>query len=188
MKEIMQTKTAGLQKNLTLLGVAALVIVLDQISKAYVKAHLALNSSWMPLEWLAPMMRFTHIKNTGAAFGFFQNANLVLGILAVIIVGVLIVFYQKVHIEEKLARVALGMQVGGAIGNLIDRVLDGHVTDFISVGSFPIFNIADSAVTVGVGLLLLAIYLQERKQKHLDGVETEAANQPEDSSENRHDG
>ena len=118
----MQTKTAGLHKNLTLLGVAALVIVLDQISKAYVKAQLPLNSSWMPLEWLAPIMRFTHIKNTGAAFGFFQNANLVLA-SGWIIVGVLIVLP-----EVQWRQVALGMQVGGAIRNLIDRVLDRHVT------------------------------------------------------------
>ncbi len=88
-----------------------------------------------------------------------------LGILAVIIVAVLIGFYQKLESKDKLAKVALGMQMSGALSNLIDRIAEGQVTDFISVGSFPIFNIADSCVTVGVGLLILSLYLQERSAK-----------------------
>lgn len=63
-------------------------------------------------------------------------------------------------------RVAISMQLGGALGNLIDRILFGPVTDFISVGRFPVFNIADSSITVGVGLLLLALWNAEQKEKH----------------------
>ncbi len=73
--------------------------------------------------------------------------------------------YFKSLDEPVLFRVSLSMMLGGAIGNIIDRVTQGFVTDFIAVGRFPVFNVADSAVTVGVGLMLLAIYLQEKKQK-----------------------
>jgi signal peptidase II len=59
------------------------------------------------------------------------------------------------------------MQLSGAVGNLIDRLTVGHVTDFISVGNFPVFNVADSSITIGVAILLLTVYLQERKQKIL---------------------
>jgi signal peptidase II len=62
-------------------------------------------------------------------------------------------------------RVAIAMQLGGALGNLIDRLVFGPVTDFISVGRFPVFNIADSSITVGVGLLLLALWLAERRER-----------------------
>lgn len=189
-----RNKRDAIKHNLLLFLVAAAVVLGDQASKAYVKAHLPLHQSWMPWAWLAPYFRFTHIKNTGAAFGLFQNTNLVLGILAVIIVAVLIGFYQKLESKDKLAKVALGMQIGGALGNLIDRIAEGQVTDFISVGSFPIFNIADSCVTVGVGLLILSLYLQDRSAKsgiassaEGDSSSAMAENLPEQSSENDHE-
>ncbi len=119
----------------------------------------------MPIPWLAPFFRFIYWKNTGAAFGIFQNGNTILKVLSSIIAVVVVIYYQQVPASQKLVRISMGLMLGGAIGNLIDRFTRGYVTDFISAGSFPVFNIADSCVTVGVGLLILATILEENKQR-----------------------
>ena len=147
-----------------LFTIAGIIIILDQVTKAIVRANIPFGGQWMPLEWLAPYFRFVHWQNTGAAFGLFQGGGLVFGILAVIVTVFIVIYYPQIPDEEKLMRVAISMQLGGAIGNLIDRIRFGPVTDFISVGSFPVFNIADSSITVGVGLLILALWLAERRE------------------------
>lgn len=148
-----------------LFTVAGSVIILDQISKALVRAHIPFGGRWMPLEWLAPYFRFVYWHNTGAAFGLFQQGGLIFAILAVIVAIFIILYYPQVPQEEKLMRFALALQMGGALGNLIDRIHFGPVTDFISVGDFAVFNIADACITVGVGILILAIWLAERREK-----------------------
>jgi len=148
-----------------LLGIVSLLLGLDQVTKAVVRANIPFGGSWMPLNWLAPYFRFVHWENTGAAFGMFQNGGLIFGILAVIVSAFLIIYYAQLPKDETIMRVAMSMQLAGALGNLIDRILFGPVTDFISVGTFPVFNIADSSITVGTGLLILALLLYERKQK-----------------------
>ena len=168
-----------LKHNLILILVAVVIIALDQWTKALIKANLNVTETWMPLAWLAPYARITHWHNTGAAFGLFQNANLILSIVTPIIALVILAIYQKIPQKETLMKIALGLQFGGAIGNLIDRLNQGYVTDFISVGRFPVFNIADSAVTVGVGLLILAVYLEERREKKNEAAKA-AENLPDD--------
>lgn len=148
-----------------LVVIAGLIITLDQITKALVRENIAFGGSWMPWEWLAPVFRFVHWENTGAAFGFFQGGGVVFMILAAIVALFIIFYFPQIPQDERLMRVALAMQLGGAVGNLIDRILFGPVTDFISVGTFPVFNIADSSITVGVGLLILALWISERKEK-----------------------
>lgn len=145
--------------------IAGSIITLDQITKAVVRNNIPFGGSWMPWEWLKPVFRFVHWENTGAAFGLFQGGGIVFAILAVIISVFIIYYYPQIPENEKLMRVALSMQFAGAIGNLVDRIFRGPVTDFISVGDFPVFNIADSSITVGVGLLLLTFWLSERKEK-----------------------
>lgn len=163
-----------------LIGIASLLLVLDQVTKAVVRANIPFGGSWMPLDWLAPYFRFVHWENTGAAFGMFQNGGLIFGILAVIVSAFLIIYYAQLPKDETIMRVAMSMQLAGALGNLIDRILFGPVTDFISVGTFPVFNIADSSITVGTGLLILALLLYERKQKRaavlVDGTVQESSN------------
>ena len=144
--------------------IASIVVILDQVSKALVRAFIPFGGWWMPLEWLAPYFRFVHWKNTGAAFGFFQNGGLIFTIMAVIVSIVIVIYYPQIHKEKKLMRVAMAMQLGGALGNLIDRLVFGTVTDFISVGNFAVFNIADANITVGVGLLIIALWLDERQE------------------------
>ncbi len=148
-----------------LILIVSVILILDQWTKAIVRANIPFGGQWMPLEWLAPYFRFVHWKNTGAAFGLFQGGGLIFGILAVVVARFIIVYYRSIPEDEKLMRIALSMQLGGALGNLIDRIRFGPVTDFISVGTFPVFNIADSCITVGVGLLILALWLSERKEK-----------------------
>lgn len=148
-----------------LFGVAIAIIIVDQVTKAMVRANIPYGEQWMPLKWLAPYFRFVHWNNTGAAFGLFQNGGLVFAIMAVIVSGVIIYYFPQIPREKKLIRVAMAMQMAGALGNLIDRLRFGPVTDFISVSTFAVFNVADSSITVGVGLLILALWLDDRKEK-----------------------
>lgn len=148
-----------------LFSISSLVIILDQVSKAIVRTTITFGDFWMPLEWLAPFFRFVHWENNGAAFGLFQQGGLIFGILAVIVSIFIVIYFPQIPKDETLMRVAMSLQLGGALGNLIDRILFGPVTDFISVGTFPVFNIADSSITIGVGLLVLALWLIERREK-----------------------
>jgi len=150
-----------------LFPIALAVIVLDQLTKAVVLANLPLGASWLPewLSWLSPYARFLHWTNTGAAFGSFQGGNDIIKVLAVIVILLIIGYFPSVPRTERLVRVALSLQLGGAAGNLIDRLRFGHVVDFISVGTFPVFNVADSAISVGTGLLLLGMLLFELAER-----------------------
>jgi signal peptidase II len=161
-------KGDGVQKfrdYLWLFLISGFIVVLDQYTKWLVRSNLSFAESWLPeqLQSLLPYMRIVYWHNTGAAFGLFQNGNLIFIILGFIVSGVIIYYYPHVSREDWWLKLALGLQLGGALGNLIDRLQYGHVTDFISVGSFPVFNVADSAITVGTCILLLGVYLKERK-------------------------
>jgi signal peptidase II len=120
-------------------GISGLVVLLDQVSKTVVRNNLALSASWMPLEWLAPYFRFVHWYNTGVAFGLFQGANTFFIILAITIALVIIFYFPRVPAEDWSLRLAMSLQLGGAVGNMIDRIFIGHVTDFLSFGKFPGF-------------------------------------------------
>ncbi len=170
-----------LKHYLVFVGISLLIVVLDQLTKTWIIRSLNVGESIYPIPWLAPFFRFIHWKNTGAAFGIFQNGNDVLKILTSIIAIVVAVYYYQVPEDQKLVRIPLSMMFGGAVGNLIDRFTLGYVTDFVAVGSFPVFNVADSSVTVGVGLLILAMTLEEHKaKKALETAENEAREMPTD--------
>jgi signal peptidase II len=145
--------------------IAGAVIVLDQITKYFVRTQLAFTEQWAPWSWLLPYARIVHWNNTGAAFGIFQGMNFVFAILAVIVSIVIVIYYPRVPRQDWLMRLALSLQLGGAVGNLIDRILYGTVTDFISVGNFAVFNVADSSVVVGTTLLAIDLMLKERKER-----------------------
>jgi signal peptidase II len=162
-----------------LFGIAALIIIFDQFTKNWIRTNLAIGESWVPWNWLAPFVRLVHWKNTGAAFGLFQNASIVLAILAVIVSIAIIIYFPRIPKEEKLMRVAMVMMLGGALGNLVDRLTIGYVTDFISVGNFPVFNVADSSITVGVCILVLGMWISENKAKKLAEAK-DLATKPED--------
>ena len=148
-----------------LIPTAGVLIALDQWTKAIVRQNLELGEMWMPLEWLSPYARIVHWYNTGVAFGMFQDKNLLFSILALTISVFLIIFYPKLTEDDWFLRIALGMQLGGSLGNLIDRLTVGHVTDFVSVGNFPVFNIADASISVGVAVMILGLWVEDRKEK-----------------------
>ena len=145
--------------------IASTIILLDQWTKGLVRDNLPFGAVWIPVSSLAPFFRIVHWENSGAAFGLFQGGGLIFAVMAVVVAIFIIVYYPQIPQEEKMMKIALAMQLGGALGNLIDRIRFGPVTDFISVGAFPVFNIADASITVGVGVLILALWLSERKEK-----------------------
>lgn len=154
-----------------LLPIAVTIVVLDQWTKSLIHANLPFNETWMPLAWLRPYARIVHWQNTGAAFGIAQDKGLFFTILAFFVIAVILYYFPQIPTEEIFLRLALALQLGGAIGNLIDRISRGYVTDFISVGNFPVFNVADSCITIGAGVLLVGIWIEERRNKKADTKE-----------------
>jgi signal peptidase II len=149
------------------LGVAALVFLLDQASKYVVLTSLSLGEAWNPIVILKPYFSITHVTNTGAAFGLFQDHGTLFAIVAVAVVVGMVIFYRYLPSDRIWLRVSLGLQLGGALGNLLDRVHLGTVVDFIDFKFWPVFNLADTAIVSGVAVL--AFYLlfsgQEDEQK-----------------------
>jgi signal peptidase II len=150
-----------------LIGLAGLIIGLDQWTKWLVRTNLPFQGTWLPdsLSWLSPYARIVHWYNSGAAFGSFQNGNRVFTVLAIIVIIAIVYYYPRVEVSDWTLRLAMGLQLGGAAGNLVDRLLMGKVTDFISIGTFPVFNVADSSISVGVAVLLLGVWMRERAEK-----------------------
>ena len=142
--------------------VVSAIVALDQFTKYLVIANLGLHESWAPIPALAKWLRFYHITNTGAAFGLFQDGKLFFVVVAIIVSVAILLYYRTLPGGQWLVRLSLGMQLGGALGNLIDRLLrQGRVVDFISVPYWPVFNVADSSITVGVLVLVLMMVREE---------------------------
>ena len=146
-----------------LLPIAITLVVLDQWTKTLVRINLEFNEMWMPIEWLAPYVRVVNWHNTGAAFGIFQGMNGIFMGLAFLIIIMILFYFPQIPTSDIYFRLALSLQMAGAMGNLIDRLYRGFVTDFISIGKFPVFNVADSCITMGVVVLLLGMWVEERK-------------------------
>lgn len=159
------SRRGGLRYWLLLAGVVLLTIALDQATKAYVAAHLAPYDSWMPLKAIEPVFRFTHVHNTGAAFGIFPGGGGAFLIIALVVSTAIIYFYRQLIGPQILVRLALGLQMGGALGNVIDRLRQGYVVDFFHVEFWPVFNVADSAIVVGVLLLAIEMWRLDRREQ-----------------------
>lgn len=158
------TLSQYLRDYLILFAFAAVILIIDQTTKSMVRANLALTESWSPWEWLAPYARIVHWKNTGAAFGMLPGFSDVFTVLAIIVAAAILYYFPQVPRDDWLLRLAMGLQFAGALGNLIDRLTIGWVTDFISIWIIPVFNVADLCITTGVVLLLISVWLKERKQ------------------------
>ena len=146
-----------------LIAIAGLVLALDQWSKYLVRTQLDVGQVWSPAEWLLSYARIIHWNNTGAAFGMLPTAGIVFSVVALCVSAAILYYFPRVPENQTAIRVALALQLGGALGNLIDRLVLGTVTDFISLASFPVFNVADASITVGVALLLAAMWVQDRR-------------------------
>lgn len=151
-------RTAG--RLLPSFALAAVILVADQVTKALVRDRLAEGEAWPSRDaWLA----ISHVENSGAAFGTFQGAGIWLLGATVIGVVAILVYLWRFPPTQKLHLTALSLILGGAFGNLIDRVSKGTVTDFIDPAYYPAFNIADSAVVVGVTTMFILTFLEGRK-------------------------
>jgi signal peptidase II len=151
-----------------LLGIAGVVVALDQWTKWLVQENIPFATQWLPegMEWLMPYARLVYWHNTGAAFGMFQEGAPVFTVLAFVVIGAILFYYPQIESEGWMFQLALSLQLAGAAGNLIDRLMhEGKVTDFISVGTFPVFNVADSSITVGTAVLILGVWLSERAER-----------------------
>lgn len=155
-------------KNYLMLFVfAGAIIALDQWTKWLVRQHIEFGTQWLPesLSWLMPYARLVNWHNSGAAFGMFQNGNLIFTIFAFVVIGAILYYFPLVEAADWTLKIALGLQLAGASGNLIDRLSRGKVTDFISIGVFPVFNVADASISIGVVVLLLGVWFKERSDK-----------------------
>lgn len=145
--------------------IAAAVIALDQVTKAVVRARLDLHEAWPDADWV---LHIVNVKNSGAAFGILEGQTLFLVVTSLIGVAAIVLYYLYPPLEHGLLRVALGLQLGGAAGNLIDRVRSGEVTDFINFQFWPAFNVADASISIGVVTILwflLVVELDRARQR-----------------------
>lgn len=153
-------RQATLLRGLLFLGTAAIIVALDQATKLIIKNSLDRGDQW-PEDWA---VRIVHVTNSGAAFGILQGETLFLVVTSIIAIGAIAFYYFFPPSEHPLAGVALGLLLGGALGNFINRVLEGEVVDFIKFPNFPAFNVADSSISVGIALLFIFALLSERSQ------------------------
>ena len=139
------------------IALAILIVIFDQITKVILRQTLELGDR----EWLAEFFAFSHIANDGGAFGIFGGQNTVLAVSAVVAIGVVAIYYFFPPMDHWLIRSGLALILGGAIGNLLDRIYQGHVTDFIDFIHFPAFNVADAAINVGVAAIVIALLFSD---------------------------
>ena len=132
----------------------SLVFALDQITKAVVRNNLVLYES-VPRDGV---VRITRTFNTGTAFGLFPDQTFFLILASFVGIAILLLVYRHYPLAGFPLRLSLGMQLGGAIGNLVDRVREGRVTDFIDLGFWPVFNVADASIVVGI-IILAGMFL-----------------------------
>lgn len=140
---------------------AAAVLGFDQLTKSVVRNSLALGESWPSEDWL---VKITHVTNSGAAFGILQGQSVFLTVTAVVAIAAIALYYAFPPLEHGLLRLALALQLGGASGNLLDRLRFGEVTDFVHFPHYPAFNVADSSIVIGLVVIGAFFVLAERKK------------------------
>lgn len=153
--------------------IALPVIAADQLTKLWIETNLALGESIPETGFL----RLTHIRNTGASFGMFQDQYMVLAVISVI--GICIITYLILFMYHRFqflsvtsVKIGLGLMLGGMVGNLIDRLSSGYVTDFINFSFWPAFNVADSATVVGALTLAYSFIRLAKDDELTDGKDT----------------
>ena len=138
------------------------VLVADQLTKLFIRSNFFLGQSW-PQEGF---LRITYVTNTGTAFGLLRNQTLFLIFASIIALGFLVYFYRTQAIVRPMLRLSIGLQLGGAVGNLLDRVTVGAVVDFFYVGWWPIFNLADSSIVVGMTILVVTLLFFDKSPEN----------------------
>jgi len=154
---------AGPAQWLALLAVAGTALVADQLTKSIVSGRLPLSAS------VASIGPFSihHVQNSGIAFGLFANSTTAVTLLTGAAVTAMLVFFARTAQRHPLLPVSLGLVIGGSVANLTDRVRLGHVTDFLDFAYWPAFNLADTFIVVGVGLLFASFVASDRTSPRL---------------------
>jgi signal peptidase II len=146
-----RSKTPSIRTVLLLLT-ALVVFVLDQVTKVAIR-QLLLDSGTNSIPVLGQWVKLTYVENRGAAFGLLQNQSIFFIVVGVLVVGGILVGQRYIPGHKTALALCLGMQLGGAVGNMVDRIRYGHVFDFVELPHWPVFNVADSAIVVGVAIL-----------------------------------
>lgn len=161
----MEKKTRRADAYLEMLIIAAVVFAVDQMSKYWIRTHLAFRETITPIPSIGSWFRIIHWKNTGIAFGLFQGNGWILTLIGIAVVIGIIIFSRQVVDGPPYWRIALALELGGALGNLADRLNPklGYVVDFIWIGDFPVFNLADSAIVIGAFVLIIGMMVNDSK-------------------------
>lgn len=139
-----------------------LVVAIDRWSKYYIESHM-----WpgMSIAVVDNIFHITYVLNPGAAFGILEYQTGFFVIVAIAMVGAAIWYYPRIPSKYRLLRLGIGLQVGGAIGNVIDRIRYGYVVDFLDFRIWPVFNVADMAIVIGVSCILITVLYIMRKEE-----------------------
>jgi signal peptidase II len=150
----------GFSKAVILLLTALTILVADQLTKALVVANLAIGEK---ARVLGDLVQVWYAQNRGAAFSLFQGGTVFFLIVSVLSIGMVAYFHRSLRDRTPWLHVVLGIVLGGTLGNFIDRLRQGYVTDWLSIGigdtRWPTFNVADSSVVIGIGILLVYLFL-----------------------------
>mgnify|MGYP003860072617 CR=1 FL=1 len=141
---------------------AIIVLIIDQASKALVRSLMAVGESFSVIPGI---LYITYVRNSGAAFGLLPNQKVLFFIISLTVIIFILYYNRRMKIANRLLAISLGSLLGGAAGNLIDRLFVGMVTDFIDFRVWPVFNIADSAIVISVILIAYILLTQRPKEE-----------------------
>ena len=152
--------------------VATLVVLADQSTKSLIIKYLDWGEAWNPIPSLKWLVNLTPVINEGGVCGYFQGSGLRFIIIGIVVIGAMPILWRSLPVNRALIRVSLGLLLAGGVGNLLDRLRFGHVIDFVSVEfiSWPVFNVADSAMVIGTGILGYYLFLEEEEQEGKEGA------------------
>ncbi|MEK6983541.1 MAG: signal peptidase II [Nanoarchaeota archaeon] len=143
------------KKNIVIYSTAFLIVLLDQFTKFFIKQNLQLNQS-IPI--INNIFHLTYVTNTGSAFGLFKGFNAIFTAFSLIVIITIFYYLKRINKNEKILQFSVGLLLGGTLGNLIDRIIHGAVIDFLDFRVWPVFNVADSAVTISIAILIILLW------------------------------
>ena len=142
-------------KNALIFSTAAVILIIDHITKFFVIHNFKDNES---LPVIKNIFHLTFVTNSGTAFGLFRGINLFFILLSIAVAIILVYSIRKIKEKDKAMQFAVGLLLGGTLGNLMDRIVHGFVIDFLDFQVWPVFNIADSAISIGVAILIISVW------------------------------
>lgn len=174
-------RSSTLRNWAVLLGLASILLAVDQGSKWLVRQNLAVGEAWAPIPALSKVFTFTHVQNTGVSFGQLPGLGWVFMVANFVVVVGILVYYSRIPAGQWLLRIALALVLAGALGNVIDRLRTAflyaekadtvfsalsraHVTDFFDIKIWPVWNVADMCVVGGTAILAWVMWQAERKE------------------------